>query len=491
MGNRNDLYERLNTAVNAISSSAAILEVEVDDQGNFKEMRYFAMNRSFIMDCIAMFFQEEDPGEQKDVAQKIKEIEEKMLGAEYTINVPKEPKFEDFCYKAAWKNQPIHTYVDTTMMYGFWTEDYMIPIEVADDEKGPNVAYCQFMYTLNKEMDTNKYSNVSPDIASFVIKTCLELRNENDFYSSMDTVTKYIREYTGSNAASVLSYQNDLEKYEVISGATDDPNVSLKEIFKQVPFSVVASWERLFKTSNCIIIKDEHDVAHYESIAPEWIATLKPYEIFSLCLVPFIHQGETIGFLYITNFDVASVTRVKETIEMVSFFLSAEVANHLFLERLEYLSNVDILTGVKNRNCMNVDVDELALKMEFDPRPFTVAFCDLNGLKTVNDNQGHDAGDKLIVAAANILKEVFPDDNIYRAGGDEFSIISTHGSEEDFKKKVDKLRELASDPEWLCFAIGYYHDETEGNLRLAMRYADERMYKDKNEFYKAHPEKRR
>ena len=107
----------------------------------------------------------------------------------------------------------------------------MIPIDVPDDEKEPNEAFCQFMYTLNKEMDTNKYSGVSPDIAAFVIKTCLELRNENDFYSSMDIVTRYIREYTDSAAASVMSYQPDLEKYEVVSDATDNPQISLKKIF--------------------------------------------------------------------------------------------------------------------------------------------------------------------------------------------------------------------------------------------------------------------
>lgn len=485
-----DLYMRLKNVVNSVTPSSAILKVTVDENGNFKEMHYFTMNKSFLMDCMAMFFQNKD-SQNLSMEEKVVELEKRMEGAPYTINVPKEPKFEDFCYRAAWKKQPIHTYVDTTMMYGYWTEDYMIPIDVPDDEKEPNEAFCQFMYTLNKEMDTNKYSGVSPDIAAFVIKTCLELRNENDFYSSMDIVTRYIREYTDSAAASVMSYQPDFEKYEVVSDATDNPQISLKKIFSSIPFSIVASWEKLFRTSNIVIIKDESDMEHYAKIAPEWIQTLRDNDVTNLCLVPFIHQGAIIGFLYIAKFDLASLTRVKETIEMVSFFLSAEMANHLFLERLEYLSNVDILTGVKNRNCMNVDVDELALKFEFDPRPFTVAFCDLNGLKTINDNQGHDAGDKLIVAAADVLKEVFKDDNIYRAGGDEFSIISTHGTEEDFKAKIDKLRELASDPDWLCFAIGYYHDETEGKLRLAMRYADERMYKDKNAFYEKHPDKRR
>jgi diguanylate cyclase (GGDEF)-like protein len=212
--------------------------------------------------------------------------------------------------------------------------------------------------------------------------------------------------------------------------------------------------------------------------------------IKSLVLVPFEHQGDIIGYLYITNFDVNHVMRIKETLELLSFFISAEVANHLFLERLEYLSNVDMLTGVYNRNCMNVNVDELSLKLEFNPRPFNVAFCDLNGLKTINDNEGHESGDKLLVYAASVLKEVFTDDKIFRAGGDEFSIIS-FSTEAQFEEKIRLLREKASDPDWLYFAVGYYHDEDSGNLRLAMRYADERMYIDKNEFYEKYPDKRR
>ena len=64
----NDLYVRLKAAVNAITPSAAIFEVEVDGEGKFKEMRYFAINKSFIMDCMAMFFQNEED-DQKDMAQ--------------------------------------------------------------------------------------------------------------------------------------------------------------------------------------------------------------------------------------------------------------------------------------------------------------------------------------------------------------------------------------------------------------------------------------
>ena len=348
-----------------------------------------------------------------------------------------------------------------------------------------------FVYTLNKEMDVNKYSSVSPDIASFVIKSCLELQSENDFYSSMQLVTDYIREYAGAAGASVMSFQNDLQRYEVISGSTDDPRVSIKKIFSNIPYSVVASWEKLLKHTNNIIIKSESDLEHYEKEAPEWVHTLRDNWVYSLCLVPLLRQNNIIGYLFIANFDVNHMTRMKEMVELVSFFLSAEVANHLFLERLEYLSNIDILTGVKNRNCMNADVEEFSIKFKFNPIPFSVAFCDINGLKIVNDNQGHDAGDKLLKDASQLLKFTFDGCEFYRAGGDEFLIIALDKSKEELEAKVKALREKSMIPSKVSFAVGFYYDANGGDIRTAMHEADVRMYEDKKRYYDRFPANRR
>ena len=59
------------------------------------------------------------------------------------------------------------------------------------------------------------------------------------------------------------------------------------------------------------------------------------------------------------------------------------------------------------------------------PDNTAVLFADLNGLKQTNDNGGYANGDRLLKKAANILKEVFPDGDIYRAGGDEFMVRIT------------------------------------------------------------------
>ena len=478
-----DTYNKLKAFLNIITIPSTIISVEKKTDGTCGEVRFQVINEVFKKNYYDIF-----AGTGNDANIPYDDFEKTIEGQLYTIHLPKEPNFEEVCFRAAWKKEYINTYVDTTRMYSFWTQDMLNPIAVESDD--PCIAYCQFAYTLNKEMDTGKFAAVSPDIASFVIKSCLELRNEKDFFTSIETVTKDIREYTQSYASSVLTIDNDLKSFEVLSGDVQNNELDPKKIFSKFPYEIVGGWQELVKETNSIIIKDENDIINIEKKAPEWVKTLRDNNVVSLCLVPLIHHGEIIGYLYITNFDVEHIVGIKETIELIAFFLASEVANHLFLRRLEYLSNVDMLTGVYNRNCMNINVDELALKLEFNPRPFNVAFCDLNGLKTINDNNGHECGDKLLVYAANVLKEVFSDDKVFRAGGDEFAIIS-FSTQKEFEDKINSLREKASDPEWLYFAIGYYHDSDSGNLRLAMRYADERMYIDKNKFYEKYPEKRR
>ncbi|MBO6241173.1 MAG: GGDEF domain-containing protein [Butyrivibrio sp.] len=479
----NETYNHLKTLVNQSPIPSAIMAVEKNSDGGCGEVRFAVINEAFKRSYYDMF-----AGTENDANIGYDDFEKRIEGQLYSVHLPKEPNFEDICFRSAWNGEFINTYVDTTRMYGFWTQDILNPIVEKSDD--PNISFCQFSYTLNKEMDTGKFANVSPDIASFVIKSCLELRNEHKFLESMEIVTKDILEYTGSFAASTLTIDKEFRTYDILSSSVADTENRTRQIFAEIPYEIVESWEKLVKVTNSIIIKDEHDMSQIEEKAPDWVKTLKDNNVTSLCLVPFIHSGEVIGYLYIANFDTNHLVRIKETIELISFFLSSEVANYLFLQRLEYLSNVDMLTGVFNRNCMNVNVDELALKLEFNPKPFNVAFCDLNGLKTINDTGGHDQGDKLLVYAANVLKEVFPTDKIYRAGGDEFTVIS-FDTEKDFEEKIKRLREKASDPEWLHFAIGYYHDSDSGNLRLAMRYADERMYKDKDKFYEQYPDRRR
>ncbi|MCR5255175.1 MAG: GGDEF domain-containing protein [Acetatifactor sp.] len=96
--------------------------------------------------------------------------------------------------------------------------------------------------------------------------------------------------------------------------------------------------------------------------------------------------------------------------------------------RAEYyrkLANTDSTTGLLNRMAFNNDVDKLKKEDEY-----SIVSMDLNNLKKVNDTKGHQAGDRYIINASNIIRNVFGNDgSCYRIGGDEFcAIIKRKGS---------------------------------------------------------------
>ena len=80
----------------------------------------------------------------------------------------------------------------------------------------------------------------------------------------------------------------------------------------------------------------------------------------------------------------------------------------------------------------------------------------------------------------------FPDDEIYRAGGDEFTVFVMGAEREAFEKKVNDFRAAVSEPDGVCFAVGMALG-TVGSIRESMHSADEDMYAQKELFYKAHP----
>ena len=137
---------------------------------------------------------------------------------------------------------------------------------------------------------------------------------------------------------------------------------------------------------------------------------------------------------------------------------------------------------------MNNDVDRLVAA---NGKPVGIVFADLNGLKTVNDREGHDAGDQLLRDAVSALREVFNDDEIYRAGGDEFTVILLGATEEELARKAEQLRRAEKKYNRLSFAVGYHAEESTACIREALRIADERMYEDKRIYYEKNPSARR
>lgn len=204
---------------------------------------------------------------------------------------------------------------------------------------------------------------------------------------------------------------------------------------------------------------------------------------------PLNYSDTLLGFLWAVNFDTGNSVRIKETLELTTFFLASDISNHRLLDRLEMMSTMDMLTGVYNRNAMNDRLSQLTQGEKGLPDTVGIVYADLNGLKNMNDTQGHNAGDAMLRAMANILRRTFSDCCVYRAGGDEFVILAENIGRDEFDKRLVELSRAAENSSELTFAVGgIYCDRRSQDLLAAIKSADEMMYANKQRYYKLHPQ---
>lgn len=151
-------------------------------------------------------------------------------------------------------------------------------------------------------------------------------------------------------------------------------------------------------------------------------------------------------------------------------------------EQLRYLSLHDFLTGLYNRSYFEQEMRTLG-------KGAGVGFivCDVDGLKLVNDSLGHDAGDRLLVAAAEILRRCLPEGAVAsRIGGDEFAALIPGGDAGVLAGACGCIRKAVADynaahPELpLSLSVGQaYSDEVGGDITAVFRAADDHMYREK------------
>ena len=212
---------------------------------------------------------------------------------------------------------------------------------------------------------------------------------------------------------------------------------------------------------------------------PVWFKSLEKGGVKSLALFMLKSGNDRIGYMWVSNFKESDTPKIKDALEITSFVLGSQIGNHLLLDKLTRLSSIDVLTGLYNRNRLNAYMNEI---LESEDTPTALIFSDINGLKKVNDKEGHIAGDNLIRRAAHTLISVFTENEIYRVGGDEFVVIMRDIKEEQVKQYIEKLRHKAMKND-VSIAVGYSMTNKSKDIEKLLKEADMNMYNDKRKFY--------
>lgn len=467
--------------VDGIETMTCVLSVETFPDGGFGNIRIVAGNKAYINSI-----------EDKQNISSSQMLDQKFVpGSLYERYIPKDLNFEHAVYRCAVTKKTFHTYIHLDR-YSFWIDVHMIPL-ISEE---PNIFYCIQSQEFTVEASSDRMSDLSASVASSVLKTSFKLKGAKTFRSDIQEVIDDISEMCGANSCCILLTDFNKRECSVLCQSTvvNSFDISMEQHMAEMDFdffNIVETWQQTIAGSSCLIIRDKSEMEVLKERSPNWYFSLNEAGVDSLVLFPLVYNDETLGYIWAVNFETENADTIKEILEYTTHLIASAIANYQHVNRLRIMVSTDMLTGVNNRNAMNNRVDEFVRSPQDLPDRFGVVAADLNGLKTVDDTEGHNAGDALLTNAADILKRLFDGCEIYRAGGDEFMIFAFDKTEEELYTAAEKLRADSEDPDNISFAVGIYCDNGSKDICLAMQKADKDMYNDKERYYKKYPERRK
>ncbi len=244
---------------------------------------------------------------------------------------------------------------------------------------------------------------------------------------------------------------------------------------QKVPYEAVAIWYDSFHHNQNVLIKDIELIREENPAAYDY---LLPQQIRSLVVSPLISDQKIIGFYGVDNPPQEFLNHISTMFQVLGHFITSMIRRRELVTRLENLSYFDQLTGVKNRHGMN----EFIANVPFH-KSIGIVYCDVMGLKKINDTLGHLEGDALLVRSAECLRHVFPAPSVFRIGGDEFLIMQSGITESELNSQIEQLR--ISMPDYnTTLAIGHtWSSRCSGQIASLICSADQLMYNDKRKHY--------
>lgn len=306
-----------------------------------------------------------------------------------------------------------------------------------------------------------------------VLNSCVgKLNSDTDIDVGINNLLATVNGYFQADRTYVFEIDPDrdvlINTFEYICGQEVSAQM---DNLQEVPVSVIKVWMQNFRQGRSYYMSDleqERGQPSYEM--------LKAQQVWRLLAVPLMKGGAMVGFLGVDNprahYDDATL------LASIQFFVTNSLDRKKQQAYLEKLSYRDMLTGLYNRNRY---IERLEAYKQVQDQQIGAIYIDLNGLKKVNDEQGHRAGDELIVRAAGTIAGIFAED-AYRVGGDEFVVILLDVSREDFAHKTEQLRRQMQENSVDASIGGVWQASTE-NLENLLRRADENMYREKKRYY--------
>lgn len=399
-------------------------------------------------------------------------------------------------------NVPIEQSIGHSIIDTFTNNEYWLDIIARVAIKGESITETVYVENsgkwvkmlLNQAAEKGKFTLIMEDVTEehassiqkdrkwhtndLIIECVKTLDNDKPFKESIENLLEMLGKKLNAKRLYIIEPDDERGSSFSISYAwTRDPNDRAIDKFKRLKPDEIINWSSEFEGIDNVVI---YDVEDCKESHPYVYNNLKHYEINSIVEIPILKENKRLGAIGAVDLQKDDMLDVEHLFETISFFIASEITRKNLMTKLENISIYDSLCNVKNRNAMELTIS----KIKEVSIPVGVIYADANGLKKINDTQGHEAGDRTIKELALVLSDCFGKDRTYRSGGDEFVAICEDISFDDFQQKVLEFSAMLADKTDISVAAGWQYSEDSKGIINIMKEADQKMYDAKAEHYK-------
>lgn len=211
-------------------------------------------------------------------------------------------------------------------------------------------------------------------------------------------------------------------------------------------------------------------------------ATCKRVGAASLVCVPLFHEDKAIGVLAVVSSEKQHFNDGDMgTLALLAGVIGSSMANADKFFQAQHASLHDPLTGLWNRRAYDQELEIEFQRAKRYKHPLSIALFDLDGFKSLNDSQGHPAGDQALREVAQALTSCLRTvDKSFRIGGDEFAILLPDTGAVGARHVIKRIqRQVIELDRGVSVTVGAVEAKAFKSHEKAHAAADEKLYKAK------------
>ena len=211
---------------------------------------------------------------------------------------------------------------------------------------------------------------------------------------------------------------------------------------------------------------------------PVRVSALIAADVAAFCVIVLCVKQPEVAGTDVWNMVTFGIVAVAATV----FTMNIKIRALEQSRQIEYLSQTDLLTGLKNRNYYE---NQLQNYPKMYRSNLICVYGDVNGLHEVNNRLGHPAGDRMLREVAEAMQAHFGSEHTCRIGGDEFAAFRMDDQPETVSAEVERMRqELAGKGYHVAFGMAVREKELEPfDMQELVKEAESAMFAAKSSFY--------